>query len=232
MNMDALKRQAALQAVSLVENGMVVGLGTGSTAAFAVAGLGERVKAGLKIVAIPTSERTAALARAAGIKLVAFAEYPSLDITIDGADEVSPALDLVKGLGGALLREKIVAAASARLVIIIDDSKLVPRLGSKALLPVEITSFGLEATSAHLSALGAEPTLRRQLDGTPYVTDNGNHILDCRFPPINNPAVLQDALRRIPGVVESGLFVGMAERVIVAAAGGVREMMRECCSRQ
>lgn len=225
---DELKQAAALTAIEQIRDGMVVGLGTGSTAALAVAALGERVKQGLKIIGIPTSERTATQARQVGIELTDFAAHPRIDLTIDGADEVLPgSLDLIKGLGGALLREKIVAAASDKLVIMVDDTKLVSAIGSKAPVPVEIIAFGWQATARHLDAIGARPTLRRGADGNPYVTDSGNYIVDCAFGPIGNASALQDKMIGIVGVVETGLFCGMATSVVVAAAGGIKVLERE-----
>ena len=219
---DRLKRAAALRAIEEVEDGMVLGLGTGSTAAFFVEALAARVKAGLRIVGIPTSERTAAQARGLGIPLATFAEYQRLDLTIDGADEVARgSLDLIKGLGGALLREKIVAAASARLVIIVDSEKLVDRLGERTPVPVEVAQFGWQATAAALAKLGCVPARRGTAGEEPYVTDGGNFILDCRFGRIANPARLERRLAMTVGVVESGLFVGRSAAVVVATTGGV-----------
>jgi ribose 5-phosphate isomerase A len=218
---DRLKRAAAVRALDEIEDGMVLGLGTGSTAAFVVEGLAARVKAGLRVVGVPTSERTAAQARALGIPLATFGEHQKLDLTIDGADEVATgSLDLIKGLGGALLREKIVAAASARLVIVVDDEKIVDRLGRHTPVPVEVVQFGWQATAAALAKLGCVP-VRRGSDDAPYVTDGGNFILDCRFGPIADPARLERQLAMTVGAVESGLFVGRSSAVIVAGAGGV-----------
>jgi ribose 5-phosphate isomerase A len=222
---DILKRAAAEAAVELVEDGMVVGLGTGSTAAFAVEALARRHREGLRFLGIPTSERTAAQARAAGIPLTTFAEHRVIDLTIDGADEVERGtLNLIKGLGGALLREKIVAAASRRLAIVVDDAKLVDRLGTQAPVPVEVIAFGLEATQAHLEVLGASVKLRRAPSGEPFVTDSGNRILDCQFAPISDPARLEERIARIVGVVESGLFICRADPVFVAEAGGIHRL--------
>ena len=225
---DGWKRAAAEAAVALVEDGMVVGLGTGSTAAFAVAALGERVaREGLRVVGIPTSERTAAQARGLGIPLTSFAEHQRLDLTIDGADEIEPRrLDLIKGLGGALLREKIVASAGDRLVIIADEGKLVGRLGERTPVPVEVVTFGWEVTARRLGDLGARATRRTGADGAPFVTDGGNYVLDCAFGPIEDPAGLEARLARTVGVVESGLFVGLATEAIVAGADGVRTIRR------
>jgi ribose 5-phosphate isomerase A len=222
---DALKRAAAEAAVKLVEDGMVVGLGTGSTAAFAVAALARRHRQGLRFVAIPTSERTAAQARAADIPLTSFAEHRRIDLTIDGADEVERGtLNLIKGLGGALLHEKIVAAASRRLAIIVDVTKLVDRLGTRVPVPVEIVAFGMEATRAALEVLGASARLRVSPAGEPFVTDSGNHILDCSFGAIADPARLERRIGRAVGVVESGLFIGRADPVFVADAAGVHRL--------
>jgi ribose 5-phosphate isomerase A len=219
---DALKRAAADEAVKLVEDGMVVGLGTGSTAAFAIEALARRHRGGLRFLGIPTSERTAAQAKAAGIRLTSFAEHRQIDLTIDGADEVERGtLNLIKGLGGALLREKIVAAASRHLAIIVDGSKLVDRLGTHAPVPVEVVAFGLEATRATLEVLGASAQLRLSAAGEPFVTDSGNRIIDCRFAPIADPARLEERIRRVVGVVESGLFISRADPVFVAEAAGV-----------
>ncbi|WP_395710631.1 ribose-5-phosphate isomerase RpiA [Reyranella sp.] len=222
---DALKRAAAEAAVELVQDGMVVGLGTGSTAAFAVDALARRHRQGLSFVGIPTSERTAARARDAGLPLTTFAAHRLIDLTIDGADEVERGtLNLIKGLGGALLREKIVAAASRRLAIIVDGVKLVDRLGTRATVPVEVVAFGLEATQAALEALGASVRIRLSLAGEPFVTDSGNRILDCSFGPIADPARLEDRIRRVVGVVESGLFISRADPVFVADASGVHRL--------
>jgi ribose 5-phosphate isomerase A len=222
---DALKRAAAEAAVELVEDGMVVGLGTGSTAAFAVEALARRHGQGLRFVGIPTSQRTAAQATAAGIPLTSFAEHHRIDLTIDGADEVElGTLNLIKGLGGALLREKIVAAASRHLAIIVDGAKLVDRLGTRAPVPVEVVAFGLEATRAALEALGVSARLRLSPAHDPFVTDSGNHILDCSFGPIADPARLEERIGRIVGVVESGLFINRAGPVFVADAAGVRRL--------
>ena len=223
---DALKRAAAEAAVGLVQDGMVVGLGTGSTAAFAVEALARRHRQGLRLVGIPTSERTAAQARAAGIPLATFAEHRQIDLTIDGADEVERGtLNLIKGLGGALLREKIVASASRQLAIIVDGGKLVDRLGTHAPVPVEGVAFGMEVARAALEVFAADVQPRRSPTGELFVTDGGNRILDCRFAgPIADPARLEDRIRRIVGVVESGLFIGRADPVLVADAQGVHRL--------
>jgi len=222
---DALKRQSAEAAVAEVRDGMVLGLGTGSTAAIAVELLAARVCDGLRIIGVPTSERTAAQARGLGIALGDLADHPELDLTIDGADEVhTGTLNLIKGLGGALRREKIVAAASRRMIVIVDEGKLVPELGGVP-LPVEVARFGWQATLRHLERAGIDARLRPGADGTAYVTDNGNHILDCALS-LADPAEVEAMLHRIPGVVETGLFVGIASRVIAGTPSGPRILDR------
>jgi ribose 5-phosphate isomerase A len=222
---DALKRAAAQAAVELVEDGMVVGLGTGTTAAFALEALARRHRQGLRFVGIPTSERTATEAAAMNIPLSSFGEHRQIDLTIDGADEVERGtLNLIKGLGGALLREKIVATASRRLAIIVDGSKLVNRLGTRAPIPVEVVAFGLEPTRATLEVLGASVRLRLSPVGEPFVTDSGNRILDCSFGPIADPARLEERIRRVVGVVECGLFISRADPVFVADEAGVHRL--------
>lgn len=224
---DAYKREAAMEAVSMVEDGMVVGLGTGSTARFAIDGLIARVRAGLRIVGIATSERSARQAREGGIELTDFAHHARLDLTIDGADEIArDTLDLIKGLGGALLREKIVAAASERLIIIADEPKLVSGLGATVSLPVEVVVFGWETTASRLDKLGARPILRKADDGVAFHTDGGNLILDCHFGAIDDPAGLERELSATIGVVETGLFIGMASTALVATPGGVVRLDR------
>jgi ribose 5-phosphate isomerase A len=222
---DALKRDAAEAAVELVQDGMVVGLGTGSTAAFAVEALARRHREGLQFIGIPTSDRTAAQAKAANIPLTSFAEHHQIDLTIDGADEVERGtLNLIKGLGGALLHEKIVAAASRRLAIVIDGLKLVDRLGARTPVPVEVVAFGLEATQAALESIGATARLRQSATGDSFITDSGNRILDCSFGPIADPARLEERIRRVVGVVESGLFIDRANVVFVANTSGVHRL--------
>ncbi|HEY4043795.1 MAG TPA: ribose-5-phosphate isomerase RpiA [Rhodopila sp.] len=224
---DARKREAAMAAVAMVEDGMVVGLGTGSTAAFAIDGLIARVRSGLRIVGIPTSERSARQASEGGIELTDFAHHIRLDLTIDGADEIArESLDLIKGLGGALLREKIVAAASERLVVIADEPKLLSGLGATAPVPVEVVGFGWETTAQRLAKLGAKPVLRKTPDGTAFRTDGGNLILDCHFGAIADPAALERDLSATIGVVENGLFVGMATTALVATPGAIIRLDR------
>ncbi|MHB1295865.1 MAG: ribose 5-phosphate isomerase A [Anaerolineae bacterium] len=225
---DDLKRAAADRAAEWIQNGMVVGLGSGSTARFATLRIGARLREGSlrDIVAIPTSEDTAALARELGIPLTTLEERSRIDVTIDGADEVAPNQDVVKGLGGALLREKIVAFASACEIIIVDESKLVSRLGTRAPIPVEVIRFGWHNTVAALERTGAA-TQVRQAGAEPYITDEGNYIIDCTYPDgVSDAPALAAALNAIPGVVEHGMFLGMVRRVVVAAASGVRIMER------
>jgi ribose 5-phosphate isomerase A len=227
MSRDDQKRAAAEAAVALVQEGMVVGLGTGSTAAFAIDALAQRVNRGLRILGIPTSARSAAQARDGGIPLTTLSVHRRITLTIDGADEIAPGpLNLVKGLGGALLREKIVAAASDRLVIVADAAKVVQRLGTGVPVPVEVVRFGWETTADRLAALGATPVLRRSDGGQPFRTDGGNFILDCRFETIADPAALEQSLSHVVGVVESGLFIGMADMALVADDDGVRKLVR------
>jgi ribose 5-phosphate isomerase A len=226
---EELKRAAAERAGDRVAPGMRLGLGTGSTVAHFLDVLGERVARGELggLVGVPTSVRTAERARELGIPLVELHEAEPLHLTVDGADEVDPGLDLVKGLGGALLREKMVAQASEQLVIMVDESKRVRRLGAHAPLPVEVTRFGWQAHLPFLRDLGCEPVLRMGADQGPYLTDNGNYMLDCRFPAgMENPGAVEEALRRRAGVVESGLFLSMASTVIVAGADGIEVLER------
>jgi ribose 5-phosphate isomerase A len=220
-----LKQQAGEQAASLVESGMVIGLGTGSTAIFATRRVAARLQAGAlrDIVAIATSTATDAAARALGIPMLT-ADIPAvIDLTIDGADEVDPDCNLIKGGGGALLHEKIVAQASRRLVIVVDESKLSPRLGTQWPVPVEVLAFGWRSQQRFLMTLGAE-AVPRQHGGTVFRTDEGNMILDCRFGPIADPASLAALLGARAGLVEHGLFLGLAQDVIVAGSGGVRHL--------
>jgi ribose 5-phosphate isomerase A len=219
----ALKQAAAESAAARITDGMIVGLGSGTTAALAVDVIGRRVREGLRISGIPTSERTEAQARSLGIPLTTLTDVTRIDMTIDGADEVSEgALNLIKGLGGALLREKIVASVTERLVIVADDRKLVSRLATRSPVPVEVTPFGWEATARKLSAMGARPVLRRSGDGKPFISDGGHNILDCGFDPVESPETLARELDHVVGLVEHGLFIGMATEVHLAGPGGVR----------
>ncbi|AIQ41223.1 ribose 5-phosphate isomerase [Paenibacillus sp. FSL R5-0912] len=218
-----VKQLAAEKAVEYVQDGMKVGLGTGSTAYWAIRKLGERVSEGLNITAVATSQASEDQARELGIPLVAFGEVDSLDLTIDGADELDGALQLIKGGGGALLREKIVAMGSTRMIVVADESKAVTTLG-KFPLPVEIVPFAWEWTVADLAKLGCKPELRRS-GGELYKTDNGNYIADCRFEAIDSAADLALALQRIPGVVEHGLFIGIADMAVIGKNDGTIEII-------
>ncbi len=223
-----LKRQAAERAVEFIESGMVVGLGTGSTAVHAVYALGRLLANGRlkKIVAIPTSEVTAREAAACNIPLVTFDSHPAIDLTIDGADEADPNLDLIKGLGGALLREKIVAAASERFIIVADHTKRVSQLGSKAPVPVEVIPFAERPVRDYLMTLGARVEKRLLNGERPFRTDENNIILDCYFGHIAQPQQLASAIRKQPGVVEHGLFLNMATDLILASPDGIAQFSR------
>jgi ribose 5-phosphate isomerase A len=229
MSNDAMKRDAARAAVDEVRDGMRLGLGTGSTAHFFVDLLGEKVKRGLDVVCVATSERTQAQAAALGIRLTTLEAEPELDLCIDGADEIGPGLSLIKGGGGALLREKIVACASRSMTVIADDSKLVDRLGAFP-LPVEVVPFGIGATRRAMATvaerlgLAGEIVLRQGEGGRDFVTDGGHLILDCHFTRIDDPAALASGLASIPGVVEHGLFIGIARVAWIAGATGIRRL--------
>jgi ribose 5-phosphate isomerase A len=224
-SLDQEKQLAARAAVELVESGNVVGLGSGSTATHAIRFLGERVRAGLKIVGIPTSQKTKQLAEQLGIPLTTLEEQPQIDIDIDGADEIDPQLNLIKGGGGALLREKVVASASRRFVVVAESAKQVSRLG-KFPLPVEVIPFAESLITMRIQSLGAKVALRRYAYGNPYVTDEGHHILDCSFGEIADPAGLAQALRAMPGVVEHGLFIGTAEMALIGKNNRVIQIRR------
>ncbi len=225
--MDDWKKLAADTALSFVEPGMKLGLGTGSTAAFFVTGLAARVREGLDVVCVPTSQETERQAEREGLRLTTLDETPMLDMAVDGADEIDSELRLIKGGGGALLREKIVATAADRLIIIADQSKLVQTLGAFP-LPVEVVPFGLESTRQIMSILAQEADcegeikLRTDAQGAAFVTDNGNYILDCAFEEIPEPEILSDALQAVPGVVEHGLFIGIADAAVIGGADGVK----------
>ena len=222
---DRMKEVAASKAVEYVEEGMVVGLGTGSTAEFAIRALGRRVGDGLGIVAVPTSLASAKLGKELGIDILSLEEHPEIDLTIDGADEVDADLNLVKGLGCALLREKIVAGASSREIIIVDPTKIVDRLGTRSPLPVEVIPFGWSLARHRLRALGTRPELRRTRSG-PYETDNGNYILDCHFEHgIADAAETERLINGIPAVVENGLFVGLTDIVVIGREDGSCQIM-------
>jgi ribose 5-phosphate isomerase A len=231
MNADAQKRAAAARAVEFVRSGMRLGLGTGSTAKHFVELIGERVRGGLDIIAVPTSETTRADAERCGITLTTLDETPELDLTVDGADEIAPDLSLIKGGGGALLREKIVAAASARMIVIADRNKWVAQLGHFP-LPIEVAPFGLGATlialhKAIASCHGAGPlTLRQGKDGHAFVTDGGHWIVDAVLGRIDDPKAMSKALSGIPGVMEHGLFIGLAQTAILAGPDGITVVER------
>jgi ribose 5-phosphate isomerase A len=230
MDAKSLKIEAARAALGYVESGMRLGIGTGSTAEEFVRLLAEKVASGMRITGVPTSERTAALCRELGVPLATLDDMPELDLTVDGADEIDPSLSLIKGGGGALLREKIVAAASAGLVVISDASKLVDTLG-RFPLPIEVNRFGLKATEIAIaraaSKLGlAGPLTLRMTNGEPFVTDGGHLILDASFGRIPDTRALSEALHAIPGVVEHGLFLGLATAAIVASADGIETLRR------
>lgn len=228
MNINALKRTAAEKAVERVESGMIIGLGSGSTASYAIIKIGRLLQAGklTNIVGVPTSEATAKQARACNIPLANLDEHHQLDLAIDGADEVDPHLNLVKGLGGALLREKMVEMTAQHFVVVVDESKLVDKLGTRGPLPIEVTQFGWKTHARWLESLGCTPSLRGG-ESDPFVTDNCNFILDCTFPEgIDDPAELAASLTGRVGLVEHGLFLEMSHEVIVAGSTGVRVLTK------
>ncbi len=226
--MNQYKEIAANAGAERLENGMIVGLGSGTTSELALAAIGRRVKQGLRIIGIPTSEKIAELARGLGIPLSTLAEHPQVDVTIDGADEVEiGTLNLIKGGGGNLLREKIVATSSARLVIVADESKVVRQLGTHWAVPVEVIPFGWQATANRLKKSGADPVLRVDADGKPYLTDGGHYILNCAYGPIPNPLELEATLDGMVGVVDHGLFLGMACEAFIGGPGGVKVLLPE-----
>ena len=206
MEKERLKELAAEKAVEEVRSGMILGLGTGSTIYYALLKLGQMVKVGLDIIGIPTSEQTSQIAEEQGIRLSTVMENPVIDLTIDGADEVDPSLNLIKGLGGALVREKIIAHASNRLVIVADESKIVDYLGAKVPLPVEVVQFGWESTQMALNQI-CQRSVLRQVDDQTFRSDNGNFILDCYFDQISDPKQIEIRINGIPGVVDNGLFI-------------------------
>lgn len=228
MNQDEQKQAAGEFAASWVESGMVVGLGTGSTAAHAIRAIGARIADGQLhgVLGIPTSKASEAEAVAAGIELTTLADHSVIDLTIDGADEVDPDLNLIKGAGGALWREKMVAQVSAREVIVIDESKLTEQLGGRVALPVEVATFGWRPESEYLDDMGAGVAVRRAAGGAEYVTDEGNWILDCAFPPIRDASRLAGMLSRRAGIVEHGLFLDLATDLLVARENGVEHRTR------
>ena len=212
--LDEPKKRAAERALELVCDGQVIGLGTGSTAKFAIEGLGRLVEKGLLVKGVPTSIATERMARELAIPLVDLNEASAIDITIDGADEVDPDFNMIKGGGGALTREKLVALASTRRVILVDETKLVSKLGQSRQLPVEVLPFAWTLSARLLTDLGSVTTIRDQ-GGMPFVTDNGNYILDCAFGPIDDPAALEKRIKLLPGVIECGLFIGIADTLVI-----------------
>ncbi|MFL6216705.1 MAG: ribose-5-phosphate isomerase RpiA [Blastocatellia bacterium] len=217
---DEAKRRAAERAVEMVNDGQVVGLGTGSTSRFAIESLGRRVREGLQIQGVATSEATAEMARGLGIRVLDLNEVASVDVTIDGADEIDAAFDMIKGGGGALTREKLVALASRQRVYVVDETKLVERLGERWPVPVEVLPFAWQQAASHIARLGCEPQLRLK-DSRPFGTDNGNYILDCRFGGINEPRRVEKCLKLTPGVIECGLFIGVADVLVIGWPDGV-----------
>ncbi len=213
-DLDRPKQQAAERALDLIRDGQVIGLGTGSTAKFAIEGLGRRVREGLSVKGVPTSVATERLARELAIPLVDLNLAGVIDVTLDGADEVDPDFNMIKGGGGALTREKLVALASVKRVILVDESKLVSKLGQSRLLPIEVLPFAWTMAARLLTGLGCVATLR-DASGMPFVTDNGNHILDCAFGPIEDAAALEKRIKLLPGVIECGLFIGIADTLII-----------------
>ena len=227
MDLDVLKQEAAGIAVDMVESGMLVGLGTGSTANHAIRGLGARFRDGLRFTGVPTSVASGELAGSFGIPLIRSPTADAIDLTIDGADEIGASdLSLIKGMGGALLWEKIVASMSRMVVIIADETKLAPFLSGRVAVPVEVVRFGWESTAARLAGLGCRPALRRDGHGGPFRTDGDNVILDCAFDDLSDPAAVERALSMTVGVVETGLFIGLATTILVASADGVRRIDR------
>lgn len=224
MSKDEMKKIAGEKAVEFVQDGMNIGLGTGSTVFWAIQKLGEKIKEGLRIQAIPTSKNTARLANEQGIPLTSFQDIRRLDLTIDGADEINPELELIKGGGGALLREKLVAVQSRKLIIVADESKFVPILGAFP-LPIEVVPFAYECTAERIKDFGCQPVLRMD-NKQPFITDNGNYILDCHFKSIPHPEEMQRDLKLLTGVIEVGLFIGLASCVILGGQEGIRILQK------
>jgi len=222
-----MKRIAAEKAVERIEDGMILGIGTGSTVEFAIKKLGSMIKDGLKIQGIPTSIRTKRIAKEYNIPLVDLNDYDEIDLTIDGADEVDSCLNLIKGGGGALTREKIIAFHSKKVIIIVDESKIVKKLGVGVPVPVEVTKFAWNATKKSLKELGCESELRKIMNEL-YITDNSNYILDCEFGKIEEPEVLESQINTIPGVVENGIFTKLADEVIVGSKQGIITLEQKC----
>lgn len=218
--------RVAQAALAHVADGMLLGLGTGRAAEAFIHALGERVRAGLRVQGVPTSNRSAELANKLAIPVLTLADVDHLDVAFDGADEVTPDLALTKGLGGALLRERVVAFEAERFVVLVTPEKMVDKLGSRTPIPIEVVPFAEPSAARHLRALGGVPAVRRKGEAVPYCTDNGNWILDTGFGPIDDPVRLDAAVRRIPGVVDTGIFLDMADVVLIGDEGAVRELRR------
>ena len=227
MEREDYKKQAGEEAVKHIEDGMILGLGTGSTVEYTLRKIGQEVKNGLKIQGIPTSIHTKRIAKEENIPLTTLEEHPDIDLTIDGADEVDSYLNLIKGGGGALTREKIIAFNSEKVIIVVDDSKVVKALGIDFPLPVEVVKFGWTATKKTLEAFGCEVKLREIMKGEPFITDNGNYILDCEFERIENPEQMEIDISCVPGVVETGLFINLVNEVIVGGKQGIKTLDKE-----
>ena len=223
-DLDSFKKAAALKAVEFVRDGMVVGLGTGSTAKHMVIALGEKVRAGMTLRGVPTSQETAALARQSGIPLIDAENRWDIDVAIDGADQVDPGFNLIKGGGGALLKEKIVAASAKQFIVLIDHTKQVPILGGSFPLPIEVIPFGWGSTAREIQRLTKSPVVLRERNGAPFKTEAGNLIVDVHLVRIEQPAHLEMALNQIPGIVETGLFVGRTDILIVGTASGTETL--------
>jgi ribose 5-phosphate isomerase A len=217
---------AAIEAAEMIEPGMVVGLGTGRAAAMFVRALAQRIREGLRVRGVPTSRRTGELATELGVPLVGLDEIEAIDVDVDGADEVDPSLDLIKGHGGALLRERVVASVSKRFVILAGEEKMVPRLGARMAVPVEVVPFAAPVVKRRLEGLQGDVSLRTNEDGRPFVSDNGNHILDAKFAAIPDASALERRIDELPGVVDNGLFVGMADLVLVQSESKFRRLTR------
>lgn len=219
-----LKKIAGEKAVEHVEAGMVVGLGTGSTAYYAIKKIGEKVNEGLEVKCIATSKATEIIARECEIPLSSLREHPDIDVTIDGADEVDPNLNLIKGMGGALVREKIIASASKKVIIVVDPSKIVDVLGTKSPLPVEVIPFGVNICRKQLQKLGCKAEIRKKYN-EPFISDNGNYIIDCFFTKIVDAEKLHREINCIPGVVDNGLFLNIADEVIIGTKNGIKKIV-------
>lgn len=226
---DAAKERAAAESVKHVKDGFVLGLGTGSTVAYAIKEIGRRVKEEhLSVLGVPTSYQTFLLAAQCGIPVTTLNEHPRLDLDIDGADQIDDGLNLIKGMGGALTREKVVAAAAKSFIVVADETKLTDNLGSGQPLPIEVLPFAEPLVSSKVEALGGKPALRKKADKSgPYVTDNGNFILDVDFGPIADPAMLESNLRHISGVIETGLFLGMAQIAYIGTETAVKTIHKK-----